>query len=105
MGDALLALSVPLLILASGVHAACDRRRRRRHPAPPSPYTRQAHRLAAQDALLRAGAVIDGAYTCLGGFYESPAAPRPAPAAPRVSGGAEPNRGHGPSRPAPARRR
>ncbi|MFG2569687.1 hypothetical protein ACGFR6_30210 [Streptomyces sp. NPDC048567] len=46
MGDTLLILSIPALLLASGLYTAASTWWRRRHPAPPSPYTQQAARLA-----------------------------------------------------------
>ena len=102
MDDLLLTLAVPAVVLAGGVYAVCDCRRQRRRP--PSPYTRRAAELAAHDALHRAEAVVDGAYSALGGLYADPAAPYPAEAGPAVSGGAGASKGRAPSRPAPARR-
>ncbi|MFD9504604.1 hypothetical protein [Streptomyces sp. NPDC060035] len=72
MGDILLALSIPVLTFASGIYAACDCWWRRRHPVPPSPYTRHAARRAEQDLLTRAEGIIDRAYASLGGLYDSP---------------------------------
>lgn len=97
MDDLLLALTVPAVVVASGVYAVCDCRRLRRDP--PSPYTRRAARLAAREVVARAEALVDGAYAALGRLYADPATPLPA-----VSGvpGSSPDRG--PSRPAPARR-
>lgn len=96
MDDLLLTLSVPAVVLASGMYAVCDCRRQRRRPPP---YTRRAARLAARDALALAESVVDSAYAALGGFYTGPAA-----RVPGVSCGTEPSRGPGPSWPAPARR-
>ncbi|WP_078496578.1 MULTISPECIES: hypothetical protein [Streptomyces] len=120
MGDVLLALSIPVLVFGGGIYAACDCWWRRRHPAPPSPYTHRAARLAEQEMLLLAEEIVDDAHAALGPLYEAPAAPRPGgPAAglkteasrsPQASqasrssrSGATPDRG--PSRPAAARKR
>ncbi|MEV5603122.1 hypothetical protein AB0L33_16945 [Streptomyces sp. NPDC052299] len=46
MGDTLLTLSIPALLLASGLYTVASTWWRRRHPAPPSPYTQQAAGLA-----------------------------------------------------------
>ncbi|MFF6908839.1 hypothetical protein ACFY9Q_23250 [Streptomyces sp. NPDC012389] len=111
MGDVLLALSIPVLVFASGIYAACDCWWRRRHPAPPSPYTHRAARLAEQDMLLRAEEIVDDAYAALGPLYDRPAAAgapaaearatdRPAALSPRPD--ATPDRA--PSPPAPARK-
>ncbi|MBM7052544.1 hypothetical protein [Streptomyces durocortorensis] len=117
MGDVLLALSIPVLVFGGGIYAACDCWWRRRHPAPPSPYTHRAARLAEQDMLLLAEEIVDDAYAALGPLYDAPAAPDPAgpptePAAvsPRSSRSPRPSRpastpGRGPSRPAGVRRR
>ncbi|MGW3581793.1 hypothetical protein ACWDM8_10740 [Streptomyces rubiginosohelvolus] len=80
MGDVLLALSIPVLVFGGGIYAACDCWWRRRHPAPPSPYTHRAARLAEQDMLLLAEEIVDDAYAALGPLYDAPAAtstPRP----------------------------
>ncbi|MEE1727757.1 hypothetical protein ACIPM5_28365 [Streptomyces microflavus] len=105
MGDVLLALSIPVLVFASGIYAACDCWWRRRHPAPPSPYTHPAARLAEQDMLLLAEEIVDDAYAALGPLYDrpaarAPAADRPTALSPRPD--ATPDRV--PSRPAPARK-
>ncbi|MFI1845629.1 hypothetical protein ACH439_26270 [Streptomyces microflavus] len=105
MGDVLLALSIPVLVFASGIYAACDSWWRRRHPAPPSPYTHRAARLAEQDMLLLAEEIVDDAYAALGPLYDrpaarAPAADRPTALSPRPD--ATPDRV--PSRPAPARK-
>lgn len=105
MGDVLLALSIPVLVFASGIYAACDCWWRRRHPAPPSPYTHRAARLAEQDMLLLAKEIVDDAYAALGPLYDrpaarAPAADRPTALSPRPD--ATPDRV--PSRPAPARK-
>ncbi|WP_405898387.1 hypothetical protein OG242_13370 [Streptomyces sp. NBC_00727] len=70
MGDILLTLSVPALLLSSGLYAVLSARWRRIHPAPPSPYTRQAARLAGRAALTDAGRIVDEAYGTLGGLYD-----------------------------------
>ncbi|WP_030710863.1 hypothetical protein [Streptomyces griseus] len=74
MGDVLLALSIPVLVFGGGIYAACDCWWRRRHPAPPSPYTHRAARLAEQDMLLVAEEIVDDAYAALGPLYDAPAA-------------------------------
>lgn len=74
MGDTLLALSIPVLVFASGIYAACETWWRRRHPAPPSPYTHQAARLAERAMLVDAEQIVDGAYASLGTLYTGPAA-------------------------------
>ncbi|MEV0883956.1 hypothetical protein ACIOHB_36010 [Streptomyces microflavus] len=105
MGDVLLALSIPVLVFASGIYAACDCWWRRRHPAPPSPYTHRAARLAEQDMLLLAEEIVDDAYAALGPLYDRPASRAPAagrPAALSRRPDATPDRV--PSRPAPARK-
>ncbi|MET8347274.1 hypothetical protein [Streptomyces microflavus] len=105
MGDVLLALSIPVLVFASGIYAACDCWWRRRHPAPPSPYTHRAARLAEQDMLLLAEEIVDDAYAAIGPLYDRPAAQAPAadrPAALSPRPDATPDRV--PSRPAPARK-
>ncbi|MGW6578257.1 hypothetical protein ACWF76_02475 [Streptomyces globisporus] len=107
MGDVLLALSIPVLVFGGGIYAACDCWWRRRHPAPPSPYTHRAARLAEQEMLLLAEEIIDDAYAALGPLYDAPGPagpptvlnPRP-PRAPRSA--ATPD--HAPSRPAAARK-
>ncbi len=92
MGDVLLALSIPVLVFGGGIYAACDCWWRRRHPAPPSPYTHRAARLAEQEMLLLAEEIVDDAHAVLGPLYEAPATPRPGgpptslkPQAPRES--------------------
>lgn len=105
MGDVLLALSIPVLVFASGIYAACDCWWRRRHPAPPSPYTHRAARIAEQDMLLLAEEIVDDAYAAIGPLYDRPAAQAPAadrPAALSPRPDATPDRV--PSRPAPARK-
>ncbi|MFF1922836.1 hypothetical protein ACFVW8_19985 [Streptomyces sp. NPDC058221] len=75
MGDTLLALSIPVLVFAAGIYAAGESWWRRRHPAPPSPYTHQAARLAEQAMLVDAERIVDGAYVTLGSLYDGPSAP------------------------------
>ena len=99
MDDLLLALTVPAVVVASGVYTVCACRRQRRHP--PSPYTRQAARLASRDALDLAETVVDDAYAALGGLY---AAPPPAEGSPAVTRGADASPDRDPSGRAAARR-
>ncbi|THA70775.1 hypothetical protein E6P78_09470 [Streptomyces sp. A0958] len=75
MGDILLALSVPALVFASGLYAAAETWWRRRHPAPPSPYTHQAARLAERAMLVDAERIVDEAYGTLGGLYDGQSGP------------------------------
>ncbi|MFJ1590977.1 hypothetical protein ACIOD0_12140 [Kitasatospora albolonga] len=106
MGDVLLALSIPVLVFGGGIYAACDCWWRRRHPAPPSPYTHRAARLAEQDMLLLAEEIVDDAYAALAPLYDPPAVPpltaaaRPTALSPRPD--ATPDRA--PSPPAAARK-
>ncbi|GAA2975654.1 hypothetical protein Sfulv_25990 [Streptomyces fulvorobeus] len=81
MRDVLATLAVPVLVLVSGVYAVCAGWWRRRHPAPPSPYTRQALRLAERATLDRAEDIVDGAYGSLAPLYGAaqPHPRRPAP--------------------------
>ncbi|MFD3788786.1 hypothetical protein [Streptomyces cyaneofuscatus] len=102
MGGVLLVLSVPVLVLAGGIRAACACWWRRGHPAPPSPYTRQAARLAEQAMLVRAEEIVDSAYAALGPLHAPPAAPAPAAALSPRPDGSTPDRA--PSRPAPAQK-
>ncbi|MFJ9620794.1 hypothetical protein [Streptomyces sp. NPDC101181] len=78
MGDVLLALSIPVLVFGGGIYAACDSWWRRGHPAPPSPYTHRAARLAEREMLLVAEEIVDSAYAALRPLYEAPPAPSPA---------------------------
>lgn len=114
MGDVLTALSIPVLVFGGGIYAACDCWWRRRHPAPPSPYTHRAARLAEQEMLLLAEEIVDDAHAALGPLYDapSPAGPpiglsprssQPPPAHRPPQGGATPDRA--PSPPAAARKR
>ncbi|MFE7138204.1 hypothetical protein ACFVAG_10685 [Streptomyces sp. NPDC057644] len=114
MGDVLLALSIPVLVFGGGIYAACDCWWRRRHPAPPSPYTHRAARLAEQDMLLLAEEILDDAYAALGPLYDAPAAPdlaepptEPAAVSPRSPRPARPasTPGRAPSPPAAVRKR
>ncbi len=105
MGDVLLALSIPVLVFGGGIYAACDCWWRRRHPAPPSPYTHRAARLAEQDMLLLAEEIVDDAYADLGPLYDAPPAPCPAGPPTGLSSRSAATPGRAPSRPAAARRR
>ncbi|MCG7528410.1 hypothetical protein MHW47_28715 [Streptomyces sp. OfavH-34-F] len=81
MGDVLWALSIPALVCASGLYAAGAAWWRRRHPAPPSPYTRRAALLAEGAALADAERIVAEAYGTLGALYDGrPAPARPSPA-------------------------
>ncbi|MFD3654791.1 hypothetical protein [Streptomyces sp. NPDC058620] len=104
MDDILLALSIPVLVFASGIYAACDSWWRRRHPAPPPPYAHRAARLAEHAMLTRAEDIVDGAYETLAPLYDAPAAGMPTAAA-YVTPGASASPDHDRSRPAPARKR
>ncbi|MDQ0795773.1 hypothetical protein [Streptomyces sp. B1I3] len=103
MDDLLLILTVPAVVIASGVYSY--RRCRRHRDRPPSPYTRQAARLAARDAVILAEAAVGSAYATLGGLYDDPPAPHPAARTPTVRGGTHATEDRGPSLPVPARRR
>ncbi|MFE7749013.1 hypothetical protein [Streptomyces sp. NPDC057428] len=103
MDDLLLTLAVPAVVLASGVYAVCDCRRKRRNPPPP--YSRRAALTSAREVLSRAEAVVGAAYDVLGELYTDPATPYPAEDAPVVTGRRAAGRDRGPPRPAPARRR
>ncbi|MFD6531835.1 hypothetical protein [Streptomyces sp. NPDC060184] len=74
MGDVLPILSVPAVVLASGAYAVGASWWRRRHPAPPSPYTRQALRLARERTLVTAEEILADAYAAFGPLYTRPAA-------------------------------
>lgn len=74
MGDILLALSIPVLVFASGLYALAETWWRRRHPAPPSPYTHQAARLAEQAMLRDAERIVDDAYGTFEELYDGPGA-------------------------------
>ncbi|MEU1365827.1 hypothetical protein ABZ454_06800 [Streptomyces sp. NPDC005803] len=104
MHDTLPALSIPVLVFAGGVYAVCESWWRRRHPAPPSPYTHQAARLAERAMLVDAERIVAGAYEALGTLYDgSPATGTPVPATdvrPGAAASQDPDR----SAPAPARR-
>ncbi|MDF6043076.1 hypothetical protein LRD69_13130 [Streptomyces sp. JH14] len=110
MGDTLLALSVPVLVLAAGIHAGCETWWRRRIPAPPSLYTHQAARLADRETVAAAEEIVDGAYATLKGFYGVSETTVPGmgatsvPGAPGFTPGAVASPGHGRSQPASARR-
>ncbi|MEU1350647.1 hypothetical protein [Streptomyces sp. NPDC005795] len=102
MGDALSALSIPVLVFASGLYAAGETWWRRRQPAPPSPYTHQAARLAERAMLVDAERIVDDAYETLGTLYGSPT--DTCVPATDVSPGAAASQDHDRSAPAPARR-
>ncbi|WP_406095779.1 hypothetical protein [Streptomyces sp. NBC_01013] len=105
MGDTLPALSIPVLVLASGIYTAGASWWRRRHPAPPSPYTHQAARLAERAMLVDAERIVEGAYGTLGTLYAGPTAPHThVPADGGVSPGAAASQDHDRSAPAPAQR-
>lgn len=119
MGDTLSALAIPLLVFAGGIYAGCESWWRRRHPAPPSPYTHQAARLAEHETAEAAREIVDGAYATLAEFYGAagtpePAAQKPMPAKtisaagdtgrPGVTPGAAASPGRGQSYPASAQR-
>lgn len=104
MGDALPALSIPVLVFASGIYAACETWWRRRHPAPPSPYTHQAARLAERAMLVEAERIVDGAYETLGTLYDGQTATEAPFPATGVTPGAAASPGHDRSAPAPAQR-
>ncbi|MEU8676888.1 hypothetical protein [Streptomyces sp. NPDC048560] len=103
MDDILLALSIPVLVFASGIYGACDHWRRRRRPTAPSPYAHQAARLAERAMLARAQDIVDGAYETLAPLYDTPGARTPTEAA-DVTPGADASRDHGRSAPAAARK-
>ncbi|MFG2765802.1 hypothetical protein [Streptomyces rubiginosohelvolus] len=93
MGNVLLALSIPVLVFGGGIYAACDCWWRRRHPAPPSPYTHRAARLAEQDMLMLAQEIVDDAYAALGPLYDAPAASSaPGPDGPPAALSSRPSR-------------
>ncbi|MGW0853743.1 hypothetical protein [Streptomyces sp. NPDC002690] len=71
MGDVLPALSVPALVLAGGAYAVGASWWRRRHPSPPSPYTRQALRLAEERTLVTAEEILADAHAAFGPLYTS----------------------------------
>ncbi|MFF0288531.1 hypothetical protein [Streptomyces sp. NPDC005262] len=69
MGDILLSLSIPALVFAVGIYAGCETWWRRRHPAPPSPYTHQAARLSGREMVASAEEIVHGAHARLEGLY------------------------------------
>ncbi|WP_371099351.1 hypothetical protein [Streptomyces sanglieri] len=111
MGDALLALSIPVLVFACGIYAACESWWRRRRPAPPCPG-RPGHgaaRQAESAMLVDAEDVVDTAFAGLDGLYDTPEAPAaeapdPRPPAADVRRRAAASRDSGRSAPAPRRR-
>ncbi|MGW8889415.1 hypothetical protein [Streptomyces sp. NPDC055749] len=105
MDDILLALSIPVLVFATGIYAACESWWRRRRPAPPSPYTHRAARLAEQAMLTRAEDIVDGAYETLAPLYDPPGVHMPVTAATDITAGPETGPDRDRSQPAPARRR
>ncbi|MFV5991287.1 hypothetical protein ACNPQM_02175 [Streptomyces sp. NPDC056231] len=78
MGDTPPALAIPLLVFAGGIYAGCESWWRRRHPAPPSPYTHQAARLAEREMTEAARKIVEEAYATLSALYGSAGAPEPA---------------------------
>ncbi|MFG2598883.1 hypothetical protein [Streptomyces sp. NPDC048462] len=104
MGDTLLALSIPVLVFAAGIYAAGESWWRRRHPAPPSPYTHQAARLAERAMLVDAERIVDSAYESVGALYDGPSAPGARIPATGVIPGPAASAGPDRSVPAPARR-
>ncbi|MET4647724.1 hypothetical protein OH781_17095 [Streptomyces sp. NBC_01550] len=113
MGDILLALSIPVLVFAVGIYAGCETWWRRRHPAPPSPYTHQAARLSEREMVASAEEIVDGAHARLEGLYGTSGGMIPATGVTGASGvtgapgltpqvAASPGRGR--SQPASARR-
>ncbi|MGY4913994.1 hypothetical protein ACWD9K_02005 [Streptomyces sp. 900116325] len=86
MGDIPLALSIPVLVFAVGIYAGCETWWRRRHPAPPSPYTHQAARLSEREMVASAEEIVDGAHARLEGFYGTPGGAIPAAGATGVLG-------------------
>ncbi|WEH40350.1 hypothetical protein [Streptomyces sp. AM 2-1-1] len=79
MGDVLPILSVPAVLLAGGAYAVGSTWWRRHHPAPPSPYTRQALRIAEERTLVSAREILEDAYAAFGPLYTAPAAPAGGP--------------------------
>ncbi|MFC8232433.1 hypothetical protein [Streptomyces sp. NPDC056663] len=116
MGDILLALSIPVLVFAVGIYAGCETWWRRRHPAPPSPYTHQAARLSEREMVASAEEIVDGAHAMLEGLYGISGGTIPAtgvtgasgatgvPGAPGLTPEAVASPGRGRSQPASARR-
>lgn len=110
MGDILLPLSIPVLVCSVGIYAGCETWWRRRHPAPPSPYTHQAARLSEREMVASAEEIVDGAHARLEGFYCTPGGAIPATGAagvtdaPGLTPAAVASPGRGRSQPASARR-
>lgn len=104
MGDTLLALSIPVLVFGAGIYAAGESWWRRRHPAPPSPYTHQAARLAERAILVDAERIVDSAYVALGALYDGQSTPGARIPATDVPHGSAPGPDRDRPAPAPARR-
>lgn len=116
MGDILLALSIPVLVFAVGIYAGCETWWRRRHPAPPYPYTHQAARLSEREMVASAEEIVDGAHARLAGLYGTSGGAIPAtgvtgasgvtgaPGTPGLTPEAVASPGRGRSQPASARR-
>ncbi len=110
MGDILLPLSIPVLVFAVGIYAGCETWWRRRHPAPPSPYTHQAARLSERGMVASAEEIVDGAHARPEGLHGTSGGTIPATGATGATGApgltpeavASPGRGR--SQPASARR-
>ncbi|WP_338677394.1 hypothetical protein V1460_33800 [Streptomyces sp. SCSIO 30461] len=77
MGDTLLVLCIPLTVCASGIYAVCESWWRRRHPAPPSPYTHAAARLREREMLVDAEAIVTEAYSRLAPLYANCSTQKP----------------------------
>ncbi|MFD5427058.1 hypothetical protein [Streptomyces sp. NPDC127084] len=87
MGNTLLVLCIPLTVCASGIYAVCESWWRRRHPAPPSPYTHAAARLREREMLVDAEAIVTEAYTRLAPLYANSPAQKPEKREPDPSAG------------------
>ncbi|MFD6420968.1 hypothetical protein, partial [Streptomyces sp. NPDC060198] len=75
----------PARVRAGGASAGGAWGGRRPHPAPPSPYTRQALRLAEERTLVTAEEILADAYAAFGPLYTAPGSPAPAPAPPVIA--------------------
>ncbi|MEV3856477.1 hypothetical protein AB0J38_19390 [Streptomyces sp. NPDC050095] len=69
MREVALALTMPVLMCASGIYAAGEAWWRRRHPAPP-PYSQAGLRRAGERAVAVAEAVVADEYALLSGDAE-----------------------------------